>query len=256
MMNHKTKKKKIETQNRIQDLCLRSGFNTFEGKLFKNNHDASKLDSISKEYRKYKDNLKKVISDAYQLKHHSNSDFYSYINDDWIQKQEEKLKKELKYYDQEDNFRMDQEKVYYEVIGYVNDYKKEKPTSKKAKLVENVYKALYKTNKSIGLKHTHKIKEDVERFIESKDMYGLLAYKNENEIYGWASPLVWNVLPDEKNVSQYISHLSTPQLGIYDLYIYIDDPADSPEKKKYKKEFKEKYLNFIRSEERRVGKEW
>jgi putative endopeptidase len=246
-VNHnKTKKIKIETQGRVQELCLRSGFNTFEGKLFKANQNNDKLDIILKGYRNYKDKLKKTISDAYKVKQHSNNDFYSYINDDWIQKQEEKLKKELKYYAQVDNFRIIQEKVYYEVIGYVNDYIKENPTSKKAKLIENVYKAFYKTNKSIGLKHTHKIKEDVERFIEKKDMYGLLAYTNNNEIYGWSSPLVWNVLPDEKNVSNYISHLSSPQLGVYDLYIYIDDPNDSPEKKKYKKEFKQKYLNFIR----------
>ena len=165
-------KKHLDTQLRVKDLCMRSGFNTFEGKLFKNAHNKEEVDKILKEYRNYTDNLKKVISDAYLVKEHSNQDFYSYINDDWIHKQEEKLKKELKYYAQVDSFRIAQEKVYYQVIDYVNDYIKTNPHSKKAKLLDNVYKAIYNTTKTVGLKHTHKVKEDVERFIEKKICMG------------------------------------------------------------------------------------
>jgi len=243
--NNKSKKAALDTEKRVMELCASSGFNTFEGKLFRNAQNTAEVDKVLKDYRKYKSKLKQAIVDTNAVREHSRNDFFSYINEDWIQTQEEKLKKQLKYYSQVDNFRIVQEKVYYEVMGYVNNYIKENPTLKKAKLIENVYKALYRTNKNIGLKHTHKLKDDIERFMEKKDMYGLLAYVNHNEIYGWASPIVWNVLPNEKNVSQYISHLSPPQLGIYDLYIYIDDPSDSAEKKKYKKEFKEKYLKFI-----------
>jgi putative endopeptidase len=243
--NNKTKKQLIDTQQNVKELCASSGFNTFEGKLFRNMKNNEEVDKVIMEYRKYKNNLKTVITSAGLVSEHRKDDYFSYINDDWIHKQEEKLKKELKYYSQVDNFRIVQEKVYYEVMGYVNDYIKNNSTSKKAKLIENVYKALYKTTKTIGLKNTHKVKDDVERFIKNKDMYGLLAHVNSNEIYSWAAPIVWNVLPDEKNVSQYISHLSPPQLGIYDLYIYIDDPSDTAEKKKYKKEFKSKYFKFI-----------
>lgn len=242
---NKTKKKYSETHNNVKELCASSGFNTFEGKLFKNSQNNVEVDRVIMEYRKYKKNLIQVISSANLSKEHSKDDYFLYINEDWIHKQEKKLKKELKYYSQVDNFRIVQEKVYYEVIGYIKDYIKENPTSRKANLIDNVYQALYKTTKKIGLKNTHKVKEDVDGFMERNDMYGLLAYVNSNEIYSWAAPIVWNVLPDEKNVSQYISHLSPPQLGIYDLYIYIDDPSDTPEKIKYKKEFKHKYLKFI-----------
>lgn len=244
--NNKTKKQALQMQSNVKELCASSGFNTFEGKLFRNAQNNAEVDKVIMEYRKYKKTLKDVISSANLLKEHSKEDFFSYINDDWIQKQEEKLKHQLKYYSQVDNFRIVQEKVYYEVMGYVDEYIKRNPNSKKAKLIDNVHKALYKTTKTIGLKHTHKVKEDIERLIEKNDMYGLLAYTNNNEIYGWASPIVWSVLPDEKNVKKYISHLSPPQLGIYDVYIYVEDPSDSPEKKKYKKEFKQKYLQFIK----------
>ena len=76
-------------------------------------------------------------------------------------------------------------------------------------------------------------------------MYGLLAYTNQDEIFAWQSPIVWTVGPDEKNVKKYISHLSPPELGIYDYYIYIDDDADDEKTKRYKKEFRAKYFEFI-----------
>ena len=52
------------------------------------------------------------------------------------------------------------------------------------------------------------------------------------EIISWQAPIVWTVLPDEKDVTKYISHISPPQLGLYDYFIYIDDPKDDPKTKK------------------------
>ena len=40
---------------------------------------------------------------------------------------------------------------------------------------------------------------------------------------------------DEKNASVYRSIISAPQLTAYDYEIYIDDPYDKPESKKYKR---------------------
>jgi putative endopeptidase len=243
--NGKTRKQKLETQKKVQDLCARSGFNTFEGKLFRNIEDREMLDKIINQYGKYKEDLKYVIDVAREDVALRKDDFFTYINDTWIKTQEKRLKKETKYYAQVDAFRMMQEKVYYQVMGYVNNYIKDNRGSKKARLLENVYKALYKTTKQIGLKHTHRVKEEVESFINQNDMYGLLAYTNSNELFSWCSPIVWKVMPDEKNVSKYISHLNPPELGIYDFDIYYDN-GGSDEQKRYKKEFREKYFNFIR----------
>ena len=243
--NGKTQKKRLETQKKVQDLCARSGFNTFEGKLFRNIEDRETIDKVINEFDKYKEELKSVIDVARADVALRKDDFFTYINETWIKTQEKKLKKETKYYAQVDAFRMMQEKVYYQVMQYVNDYIKENRGSKRAKLVENVYKALYRTNKQIGLKHTHRVKEEIEHFISQNDMYGLLAYVNSNELFSWGAPIVWKVMSNEKNVSKYISHLNPPELGIYDFDIYYDND-DSDEQKRYKKEFREKYFNFIR----------
>jgi putative endopeptidase len=52
-------------------------------------------------------------------------------------------------------------------------------------------------------------------------------------------------LPDEKNVKKYVSHLSSPELSIYDYMIYIEDPSDNKETKQYKKFVKTQFLKYI-----------
>ena len=190
---------------------------------------------IKKEFR----DLKKMVTKQ------PNQDFYEYVNYQWLQDQTEKLKKIPQYYVEVDDFRIIQDKVYKELLGYTNAYIKENPDSKKAKSIEAVTNCIQKASKPKGLQHCQEILKEVTHFIENEDLYGLLAYTNQDEIFSWQAPIVWSVRPDEKNVKKYISHLSPPQLGLYDYFIYIDDPSDDIKTKKFKKEFREKYFDFI-----------
>jgi len=179
---------------------------------------------IKKEFR----DLKKMVTKQ------PNQDFYEYVNYQWLQDQTEKLKKIPQYYVEVDDFRIIQDKVYKELLGYTNAYIKENPDSKKAKSIEAVTNCIQKASKPKGLQHCQEILKEVTHFIENEDLYGLLAYTNQDEIFSWQAPIVWSVRPDEKNVKKYISHLSPPQLGLYDYFIYIDDPSDDI-KQKFKK---------------------
>ena len=76
-------------------------------------------------------------------------------------------------------------------------------------------------------------------------MFEFFGEVNQNEIVSWGCPIVWNVLRDEKNVKKYISTISPPQLTIYDYEIYIEDTKEDQNIRKYKIEFKRKYLEFI-----------
>jgi len=207
------------------------------------------LRSSPKELRQYKDYnkvLKKEFGELKRVpKYQPQNDYYDYINYQWLDEATKTLVKDPKYYVEVDDFRVVQDEVYKEIMGYVKEYIKMNPNSKKANAIEAIYKCISNAKVSTGLKHTYAIKESVEHFIESHDMYGLLAYASSGEIYGWQSPIVWSVMPDEKNVKKYISHLSPPQLGIYDYFIYIDDPNDPPKTKTFKSVFREKYLEFI-----------
>jgi predicted metalloendopeptidase len=95
-------------------------------------------------------------------------------------------------------------------------------------------------------KHVDAVVDELAGFVEKDDMYGLLAMVNSNETISWCSPIQWSISPDEKNVKQYISHLSLGRLGIYDYLIYINDlPTDDEETKRYKKLVKKEYLHYI-----------
>jgi predicted metalloendopeptidase len=76
-------------------------------------------------------------------------------------------------------------------------------------------------------------------------MFEFFGEVNQNEIVSWGYPIVWSVFRDEKNVTKYISTISAPKLTIYDYEIYIEDTQEDQNVKKYKKEFKHKYLEFI-----------
>ncbi len=197
-------------------------------------------------YMDYNKVLKKEFKELTATpKYQPHNDFYDYINYQWLETETDRLKKDPTYYVEVDDFRIVQDKVYREIMGYLHEYIKSNPTSKKARMADAIYKCISNAKVSTGLQHTRTLKERVESYINNRDMYGLLAYVSSDEIYSWQSPIVWTVLPDEKNVKKYISHLSPPQLGLYDYFIYINDPADTSETKKFKATFKEKYLEYI-----------
>ena len=171
------------------------------------------------------------------------NDFYSFINNEWINQIDEDKNKN--FYVQLDNFRIVQEKVYYQLIGYVKQYIKDNQGSKQATAINNVYQSLTTNNSTSIKKHAKNILDETNEFIEKNDMYGLLVDLNTNEIISWGAPIQWSLLPDEKNVNKYISHLSSPQLSIYDYLIYIEDPDDDKETKQYKKFVKDNFFVYI-----------
>lgn len=238
-----TKKKKI-----CMDNDKGASFNTFEGSLFdtRKHSNSENIEKVWKRYRDYVKELKGVLKSSHMIKiDETRQDFYTYINVDWLKRTEAELKEKQKYYVQIDDFRITQEKVYYELIDYVKKYIKENPTSLKAKTISNVYESFRGADKKKGLKHVQELKASIEDILANGDMYDMLSSVNKNETVSWQSPIVWSVIPDEKNVNKNISHLDMPQLGIYDYTIYIDDPSDDKSTKKFKSEFKSKYLNFI-----------
>ncbi len=194
----------------------------------------------------YTETLNKEFADLKKKKENQpNEDYYDYVNNQWLKEQTAILKKHPTYYVEVDDFRVVQDKVYKEVIKYTNDFVKENPTSKKAKSIKAVAHCVEKASIKKGLHHCQEILKQVTMLIDDEDMYGLLAYSNQDEIFSWQSPIVWSVRPDEKNVKKYISHLSPPELGLYDYFIYIDDPKDDKKTKEFKSKFRKKYFEFI-----------
>jgi len=177
-----------------------------------------------------------------------NQDFYTYINYRWIQDTDTISKKTRQYYTQIDDFRITQHKVYKDVIELVKKYVKQNPKSKKAILLNNVYKSMLNFGKEEMKVHVRHLDERYENYVvKNKNMWGYLAQMNTNEIISWACPINWNVQPDSKNSKIYHNHINFPQLSLYDIELYSDDNfGKDDEYIAYKKKVKTRYLAYIR----------
>jgi predicted metalloendopeptidase len=238
--NNKTKKCK-PSEATIKLLCQEhaNAFNRFEDDYEKKH----------KNFKQYDEDVEKKLIKMFKTpftpsKYKPYDDYYTYINYQWIMEKTKELEKKLKYYVQVDSFRITQEKVYYELIDIVKEYIKTNDSAQ-AKAIQKVYNSLYNLDTKIIKGYVKKVVEKIDDYLSRETMFEFFGEINQNEIVSWGCPIVWNVMRDEKNVNKYISVVSAPQLTIYDYEIYIEDTKENQESRKYKKEFKTKYLEFI-----------
>jgi putative endopeptidase len=261
-VTHKSKHikedKKCVTDDEMGQICSTGQYSTYEGNFYKNPGNLVKFQEVKDLFKtnpkyfglktyneKYTAFLKQNFNagEVPKLVKQVKNDYYSYVNDEWFKQND--IETKSNYYVQFDSFRIVQEQVYYKLISYVKDYIKEHPKDKKAIALNNVYKSLSNNTIKKTLTHVDAVINELAGFVEKDDMYGLLAMVNSNETISWCSPIQWTLRPDEKNVKQYISHLDTGRLGIYDYSIYIDMPTDENDIKSYKKLVRKEYLHYI-----------
>ena len=252
--------KRCYSDSEVGQICSTGQYSTYEGNFYKNKNNLEKFATIIKKfkndpkYKKYKtqgERYTRFLADNFhagelpKVVNQVKNDYYGYVNEEWFKENDiEKGKKN--YYVQYDTFRIVQEQVYYKLIDYMKTYIKENPKSEKAIAINNVYRSLHDNTLKAMFKHVDAVLVELTGFVEKEDMYGLLAMVNRNETISWCSPIQWVLMPDEKNVKQYISHLTLAQLGIYDYDIYNGpQDYDDAETKTYKRLVKKEYLHYI-----------
>lgn len=239
--NNHTKKLR-PSQKQLNNYCGKHS-NTFS--QFEEEYEKTFKDSLVKHHESVEQQLIKLFKTPFTpTTYRPQDDYYTYINYQWLLETTKEIKGKLKYYVQVDSFRVTQEKVYYELIDIVKEYIK-KNNSRKAKAIKNVYESLYHLDDKAAEDYCVYFEDLTDKRIANNDLYEILGGLNRNEIVSWGSPIVWSVLRDEKNVKIYKSTISAPQLTLYDYELYIEDDADDQNTKKYKKEFKKTYLEFI-----------
>ena len=236
---NKSKSKKIKYKSnktkkeRQQNKCKTffNSYNTFEDKLEKVYGDIFSSEKFNLEKTDIKD-LKKAVSPS---KINPQNDFYSYINERWLNEKE--LEEDQKYIIQVDSFRLVQDKVYRELLEIVNDYIKNN-NNKLSKEISNFYKSQLNLNTDEQLKNYSKeILESIDNIRENGDLWQLLGFTNHNETVSYGSPFSWSLNPDDKNPSVFRCYVDQPQLSLIDINIYFDDGTDVNYKNKYKKAF-------------------
>jgi predicted metalloendopeptidase len=141
------------------------------------------------------------------------TDFFSYVNRGWIRSK--RLKPGQEYIVQIDNFRLAQDAVYNQLTEIVN-------SASTPAVIKNLYASL-KTplSSSAVLKHVNEFAAFLDTCIAHNNLWKLLAYLNTNETTRYACPISWDVLADEKNSKTFISHITYPELSLYDYRYYV-----------------------------------
>ena len=238
-----TKTKKCRpNQQQLQVYCKEAAntFNQFEHEFEKTFKTDLKRENTNIE----KELIKMFKTPFTPSKYTPKNDYYTYINYQWMAKKGKELKSVQKYYVQVDSFRISQEKVYYELIDIVKKFIKENDTPK-SRAIKNVYESLYNLDDASAKDYVGWAVDRIDQIFASNSVYRMLAEINQNEIIAWGCPIVWSVMPDEKKSKIYRSYISAPQLTAYDYTIYIEDTKEDQDTQKYKKAFKQRYLQYI-----------
>ena len=238
-LTKKNKKNKENKQNKTNK--CRTYFNkydTFEDKIEK---AYGKL-ILDKKFNLEKDIIKEFKKPINVKGITPQDDFYSYINDRWINNVS--VFERQKYIVQIDSFRLVQDKVYHELLDIVNEEIKNK--SKLSEHIKNFYTAQLKLNTNEQSRHyANEALNQIDELRKNKNnIWKMLGLINKNEIISTGCPFTWSLNPDDKEPTKFRCFVDAPQLSFIDINIYFDDGTDVEYKRKNKKEFF-KYLKEL-----------
>ena len=173
------------------------------------------------------------ILDKQDIGFQPNKDFYTYSNMIWLNSL--KKENELRYFTQFDNFRITQDKVYYKLIKYVNDYVKANKKKPLAKKMSNMLKSWTDLNPKSIQSHVDKMVVDIDELRKDPaNLWKMLAYVSKNDLVKHSCPLKWILQADQKNSKVYANYITGPVFGLFDLEVYYQlKPEHAVEKKAY-----------------------
>lgn len=181
--------------------------------------------------------IKELLS---KFAHHSiqpRDDFYSYINYQWLKNVS--LEEQQKYIVQVDNFRLAQDKVYYQLDKIILDYVRTHQ-NRLSKNLKNFYDSVIAMNplehsRQMTKEHVH----DIDNLIREGNAWKMLAFVHQSEMLSPFAPFSWSLNPDDKNPRIFRSYITPHRFILNDLSVYYDDGTDTRYKATYRREFME-----------------
>jgi predicted metalloendopeptidase len=169
------------------------------------------------------------------------NDYYTYINQKWLK--ETHTKKNQGYIIEVDDFRIVQDKVYYELLKIVEDYIKDNK-NELSKCLSNYYESLKRlnTNEESSFYATIMLNH-IDHLRKNKDnLWEMLAFTNKNEMISFGSPFTWSLNPDDKEPTIFRCYVDGPQLSLIDTSVYINDGTNLA----YINRYKNAYYDYLR----------
>ena len=192
-------------------------------------------DQLEKNHKKLMQYLVKQLKLKYApSKVTAQSDFYTYVNYKWIINREPDSTTKNKsqgYITEYDDFRIVQDKVYWQLNGILKDYVK-RNHCKKATAVKNFYSSVQHLNDiSVSKKYLKEFIEYLDELRKDKNnIWKLLGVLNKNELIKNQLPISWSMPAWEKDASKNKLHIDPIKLPILDLKAYYE-PNNSYKKK-------------------------
>lgn len=165
------------------------------------------------------------------------NDYFTFINYLWILQQTKTAQDTKKYYVQVDNFRIAQERVYYQLIDIV----KESKNANIKRLAESVVSLNQKSIDS----NIQRVSNTINTFLKSGNLIDFLAFINHNEIVSWGSPIFWKLVPDAKNPRTYINQITSPIMAMFEYELLVNSGSTSAQTTEYTKFYKKKRIENI-----------
>lgn len=165
------------------------------------------------------------------------NDYFTFINYLWILQQTKTAQDTKKYYVQVDNFRIAQERVYYQLIDIV----KESKNANIKRLAESVVSLNQKSMDS----NIQRISNTINTFLKSGNLIDFLAFINQNEIVSWGSPIFWKLVPDAKNPRTYINQITSPIMAMFEYELLVNSGSTSKQTTDYTIFYKKKRIENI-----------
>ena len=232
----KTKKNTINTKNKTHKCKI--GLKPFmekyvsQNKYFKN----TTIDKLENHF------VKQLLSNFAPESVKPQDDFYNYINYQWLKNIT--VDEQQQYIVQIDDFRLAQDKVYYELDKIIIDYIKHNKNNL-SKNLKNYYDSIISMNSiNDSKKLAIEAVETITSYVKKNNPWSLLAFINSNEMTAAYAPFVWSVNPDDKHPDIFRCYLQPHHFILIDLNVYYDDGTDIKYKQQYRDEFK-KYVKNV-----------
>jgi putative endopeptidase len=226
-----------------KELVCRSSYTPFEveyGKTLGKDTNGQSSKKLIKNF------LKQLSYEYGQSKITPQSDFYTFVNYRWLTDKEPDsvvLDKRQKYITQVDDFRIVQDKVYYQLYDIMRNYCNSNHT-KLATCLKHFYTSAMNLNPiSSSKKYISEYIQYVDEMRkDDKNIWKLLGYLNRDEQISHGAPFVWSMNPDDKNTKFYRSYITSHVFALVDLSVYYDDGTNVAYKAKYRKNF----VNYVK----------
>jgi predicted metalloendopeptidase len=211
------------------------------GGIFKNDTLSNHISKLKKTY--------KYCGIQIINKYNPKDDFYSYINNEWIQKMEKTtLTGEGEgHLVQIDDFRIVQSRVFKQLIDISNEYIKDNDTPLSVEL-KNYLHALHLQLTTQQLKNYANefvsFVDDMQK--EETSLWKLVGTISYNEVISWALPFIFKMDPDVNNPTIYRMAIYPGTVTLYDYDVYFEeDFQDDPAKLKYIQHYKSTYHIYL-----------